>query len=347
MGLNMEALEKAQEDLKKRSSGSKNWIQAAKLDAPLDFRIMDPTGAMGGLYYQEVMVWWINGTRVISPKTMGSQEQDIIQLAIDEAKAAKVPDVLKLLNAKGDKGPKVQFRSEFWIPVLKFNWQTDKQGAIIGITDKAGAFDPALIKNFIDDGEWKILVVGISALKGINEIATKRGGALMTDPTKGFNLILSKSGTGKETKYSVVKDEVYPMPLELYVPEKLVDPYELAQSLMYTEDYMNSIIGKYLYNEDCPDKDDSCYAYPEIREKFKSLLTDSAEEPAPKRERPGASRPAAPAATTTEEALVATPRGGRPAAPATTGRPAAGRPAATGKPAGRPGRNVADDLKDV
>jgi hypothetical protein len=149
------------------------------------------------------------------------------------------------------------------------------------------------------------------------------------------------------------------MPADLYTPEKLVDPFEVAQSLMFTNEYQDQIIGKYLYNEECPDKSDSCYAYPEIREKFKALLTDEGEAEAPKaaRPRPGAAPARAAAPVVEPEPAPAppipdpAPVRGRPAAaqaaaPARTAAAPAAAPAA-GRPAGRPSRNVADDLKEV
>lgn len=344
-GLDIKALEKAQQDLEKRTSGSKNWIQLSKIDGSIDVRIMDPLPSMNGIYYVEVPVWWIDSVRVISPKLFGPAERDTIKDVIDEAKKANDPDIIKLLNAKGDKGlGKIQYKPEFWVPVLKFNWEFDGNGGIKGIYDKDGGFDTNLIKNFIEDGKWKIASMGIMALKAINEIATKRLGGLMTDPVKGFNIVLTKAGKDRETKYTAVKMDSVPMPAEFYTPELMIDPFEIAQSLMFTDDYMDKVIGKYLYGEDCPEKTDSDYAYPELREKFKSKFSEEATEEVPQktaRQRPGravSGKPTPPPVQ--EQAPASTPvttttRGGRP-------------PRGGGPPrGGRPGRNVAADLKDV
>lgn len=356
MAIDVKALEAAQKDLQKRSGGgAKNWIQLSKIDAPIDVRIADPLPSMNGVYFQEVPIWWINGVRVISPRLFGPQEHDPIKVAIDEARKAKDPDVLKLLNAVGDNGiPKIQERTEFWIPVLKFSWDFDpKKGEIAGIYDDKGNPSTELIKAYIDDYHWKILVAGISALKAINAIATSRGGAKMTECVEGFNLTLSKSGEKKQTKYAALKADALPMPSDLYTPERLVDPFEVAQSLMYTDEYQDQIIGKYLYNEACPEKTDDCYAYPEIREKFKALLTDEEpEEKAPARQRPGRVAQTAPVKETAPVAPVAEvhvpTRGRASSAPAAPVVPTRGRAAApAGRPAGRPGRNLAEDLKAV
>ena len=357
MALNMQALEDAQKELAKKG-GSKGWIQLSKIDKAIDVRIQDPVPAMGGIYYQEVPIWWINNTKIVSPKLLGPAEHDPIKAIIDEAKAAKDPDILALLNAKGANGnPKVSYKPEYWIPILKFNWELDSNNNIKGVKGPDGAYDTNLIMKFIEDGKWKFLVVGIMALKAINEIATKRGGSLMVDREKGFNLIISKSGKDRETKYSAVKDlEVMPMPPSLYTEEAMVDPFLVAQSAIFTTEYMEAVIGKYLYNDcEIPEKSDAIYAYPELRAEIKAKLSDDDSEEAPaqnKRPRPGSKAVEAPPTPVQEEAPVEAPVRGRAATtavePPARGRQAApptgGRPAAGGK---RPGRNVADDLKDA
>ena len=351
MAIDVKALEAAQKDLQKRSGGgAKNWIQLSKIEAPIDVRIADPLPSMNGVYFQEVPVWWINGIRVISSRLFGPQEKDVVKNAIDDARKSKNPDLIALLNAKGDNGiPKIQERVEFWVPVLKFSWELDKKSEIVGIYDDKGNPSTELIKAFIDDYHWKILVAGISALKAINAIATSRGGSKMTECVDGFNLTLSKTGEKKQTKYSAIKADILPMPADLYASEKLVDPFEVAQSLMYTEEYQDQIIGKYLYNEACPEKTDDCYAYPEIREKFKALLTDEEpEEKSSPRQRPG--RAAAEKAPVAATPVVEAPPVHVPTRGSSTSAPAPARGRASAAPAGRParsGRNLAEDLAAV
>jgi hypothetical protein len=359
MGLDMGALAAVQDDLKKKSGGSKNWIQLSKIEKPLDWRVMDPLPSMGGVFFVEVPVWWIDGTRIISPKLFGPQEPDVVKDAIEDAKRSKDPDLLKLLSAKNDKSiSKIQEKVEFWIPGLKFNWDLGKGDVIQGIWDEKGEKDPNKIKKFIEDERWKILVAGISALKAIVEIATKRGGSTMTNQVNGINLIISKSGVGRDTRYTVQKDDVFPMPAELYLPEKMIDPFELAQSLMFTDEYMNAVIGKYLYNEELPERSDDSYAFPELREKYKRVITDEGEAAEEKAPRP---RPGARAAAPEPEASFTPQRGSVSAGPAAKaepeaaappvrgrgGRPAPGRPAPAPARTGRPQRNLADDLANV
>ena len=306
MALDMTKLKEAEAELDKKS-GSKNWVHLSKITDPIDIRVMDPLPSMNGIYYIEVPVWWINGTRIISPKLYGPGEYDPIHACIEDAKAAKDPAVLKLLSAKDEtkKGAaKVQFKPEYWIAALKFNWTLDpKTQQIKGIWMADGVTpDVALIEQFIEDGKWKIVSMGIQALKAINKIATSRGGYKMVNQADGFNITLSKTGVDRNTVYSALPADALPMPPSYYTDEKMIDPFEVAESLMFTNEYMDMVIGKYLYGEECPEKPgEEHYANPELREKLKSRISDEseAEEIKPSsRPRPGRGAAPAPAPAT-------------------------------------------------
>jgi hypothetical protein len=352
MGLNIAALNNAKEDLKKRG-GSKMWIQSSKIEDPIDVRIMDPLPQMNGIYYIEVPLWWVDGVRVISPRLFGKGERDVIQVAIDEAKSSNDPDLSKLLNAVNEhKMAKIQYKSEFWIPVAKFNW-VSVSNVIQGITGQDGKIDPELVGNYVEDGKWKILVTGVTLLQAINEIATKRNGHLMTERLTGFNLIISKTGEQRKTKYFAQKDEVYPMPAKMYDPANMLDPFELAQSMMVTDEYADMVIGKYLYGEELPESPEGYFLYPELREKFKNSFSDETTEPEKpaQRQRPGRGTPAAAAPTPAPAPAAPAPAPVAPApnpAPTPRDRRAPATPAAPAAPAGRrPQRNLSQDLQNV
>ena len=361
-GIDINKLKQAQEELEKRSGGGgKNWIQVNKIEDPIDVRIMEPHPVMDGLYYLEVPVWWINGIRVISPKLVG--EADVIEQVIEDAKKSKDSGLKKLLEATNEhKAKKVQFGYEFWIPVMQFNWEFDSKESIKGIYNDKNEVDPELIRKFVADDRVKIMVSKISLLKDINKIITARQGGVMTDPDKGFNLVISKTGKGRDTKYGVIKSDSLPMPLDFYEDPKMINPLQIAQALMHTDEYMDRVIGKYLYNEELPEMSDEFYRYPEIREEMKSRTDDEEEEAPAPRQRPGRAATAAPAAgrstraaaaDTQEEATEeqAPPARTRPAAPAAAAPARAVRtatttaPPAAARPAGR--RNLIDDIQDT
>ena len=295
-GLNLEKLKVVQETLVKRGSGaSKNWIALSKIEEPIDVRILDPLPNMDGIYFLEVPTWWVNGVKLISPRMLDNakvKDKDVIDEILAQAKNdAKTDKTLaKLINAKDDKTdmPKIQFKWDYWVPVLQFVWETDKRSSeLLGIYNKDGSYDVELIRKFIVDDRVKFLQANITSLKAINTLLTSRGGANMLDAVKGKNIQLQKTGKGRDTKYAVVPTEEMPMPADFYTLEKMPDPYEVAQALMMDDEYMAAVIEKYLYGDvEVPNKDDH-YLFPEIREKLKERNKDDeeTEESKPSRRR--------------------------------------------------------------
>lgn len=351
-GLDLSKLMEKQEELNKRGSGASNWIQVSKIEKPLDFRILDPLPSMDGIYYVEVPIWWINGHRLISKKLYGPDEVDVVEEIKKEAeKVAKTDKTIsELLKKKGEKGISlIQFKWEYWIPVLEFEWDMDRSNKIAGIYAPDGSVDPALVAKFIKDQRVKILVANITTLKAINALATTRGYGNMMTREEGVNLILTKTGKDRDTKYTVTPDSGrMPMPAEYYQEGKLTDPFEIAESLMYTDEYMKAVIENYIYGDvEIPEDSDDNYANPEIRAKLKERFkegTESTEQAPPPRRRPGAPAPApeapapapTPAPAPAESATTSTR--GRRAAPAADAAPAASRPRS---------RNLLNDIKNV
>jgi len=350
MGIDVNKLKTLHEEIEKRTQGSaKNWLNAKKIDGSIDVRIMEPLPDMEGIYYLEVPVWWVNGNKLISPKFFG--EDCPVEIAIAEAKTAKDPDVLALLSAKDGNMKKVDFKYEYWIPILQFDWRFNKAGnAIADIYDKNGAFDVNLIKSFIVDERVKMFQVGVSLLKSINAVATARGGGDMTESETGFNLNITRTGAGRDTKYGATKQEAMPMPIEFY--ENQVSPHDILKALMYTNEYMDSVIGEYLWGEE---RKEETYRFPEIKAALKARFEEEAEAPAKKGARP--SRTAAPEQAeqrVTEKETAPTTRGGAAAGSSRGVGAAAGatrtRGAAAGaeeKPARGRGRNIVDDMANV
>lgn len=344
--LDMNKLKQIQKNLEDRSSGSSsNWITQADLkEAAIEVHILEPTPDMDGYYFLEVPIWWINGKKIISPEIFGGQ--DIGTQIIKEVNASQDKEAKALLVQTKNGMRVVQKSTEYWLPVLQFEWKFNKTGEIEGIYDDKGNYDPELISQFVKDDRFKVFQAKISLLTGINSIATSRGGAFMTDKDKGFNLILSKTGEKKKTKYHVNKaNEVdLPMPAKFY--EDRVSLIDIAKAQILTDECIDNIFGVYLYGEE--EIEDVTFAYPEVREALKNSFNDSDEEEAQSvpPQRGGRPRPAAAEQTAEkapkEEAPV---RGvsGRSRGTVSEGRsehnsPAAGR--------GR-GRNLADDIKET
>lgn len=287
--IDQEALKQVGKDLAKRggSDPSERWIQVSKIDKPIDIRIMDPLPSMGGIYFLEVAAWWIDGHKIYSPKITFSDptKEDIIGGYIREAELAAKKDktLANLLSAKNEhKMPKIQFKYEYWIPVLKFSWD-DK--------DVPNIIKKGTVKDYIEDGRVKMLVAPLTVLKLINAMLTDRFYKDALDPNKGQNFQIQKSGEGRNTKYTVIPRDVMAMPPEFYTDKMMTDPFEIAQALMVTDEYMEAVICKYLYNDvEIPENKDTYVRFPEIKEKLKDRLTEAEgedEAKEPPRQRPG------------------------------------------------------------
>lgn len=349
--LNLGKLKEEEVKLNKRGGdGGKNWLQLSKAEEPIDFRILDPLPSMDGLYYVEVPTWWINGKRLISKKLFGPEERDVVEeMKLEAEEAAKKDKTLAaILAAKKGDIPLIQFKWEYWVPGLQFKWDINKDTLKIEkIFDAKNNFDVELIKKYIVDGRVKIAIANITILKAINVILTNRVYLDMLTPDLGSNIQIKRTGQKRDTKYSVLVTEKMPMPKEFYSEGKMTDPFEVAQSLMYTDAYMELVMGNYLYGDvQIPADVDSNYEFPEIRTKLKDKFKEAPaeEEKLPVRQRPGRGATPAPADTTPVSApapAVASLEITQPSVPEST-RPS--RPA--GRPAGRPGRrNIVSDLK--
>jgi hypothetical protein len=350
-GLDLSKLKEKEEELKKRGGGAnKNWIQVSKITKPLDARILNPLPSMDGVYFVEVPVWWVNGKRLISKKLFGPEEIDVLENMKKEADRVSKTDktLALLLNKKNIKNiPLIQFKWEYWVPVLQFNWELDANNNIAGIYGADGrSYDVEKIKNFILDNRVKILVANLTVIKAINVIAQTRGNSQMMSATDGMNIVLTRTGEDRDSKYAVAATEKMPMPIEFYQEGKLTDPFEIAQSMMFTDEYMSAVMGNYLYGDcEIPADSDANYEFPDIRNALKDKFkdTDAEEAPTPRR-RPGATPAPAPApidAPTQIQEEVAAPSGrGRRAGTPSTPPPAA-------PTSSRRGRNLLQDLKDT
>jgi hypothetical protein len=357
MALDPKKLRDFQQKLEEKTSNTKDWINMKELDGGVEIRILEPLANMNGMYFLEVPIWWINGKKIISPKVF--DETDVIVDIIEEAKAQDDPDIHKLLKAVGNTGPKLQLKTEYWIPVLKFAWKFDKNNPdlIVDIFDDKGNPDANLIANFVVDKRPKIVPAGAQLMKAINHEATVRGGHLMVDREKGFNLFLSRTGKGRDTIYKCAKMDYFPMSEKYYGQGNTPDLILIAQAGMYTDEYMESVIANYIYGEQELEKTDSAYRYPDARKELKDWYEDAktskkseeveeeakpaAQEPVPGKV-PVRGRPAKAMEKQAEQpATVSTSPNGRP-------RPSTNNPVTA--PASRRGvtrRDVAADLQDV
>jgi len=215
-------LKEQKEELKRRSSGSNIFRQ--KDEGTLRVRIL-PVGE-GNDFAREITQFWLGDTikGVISPETFN--ESCAIYDKYNELKNSK--DDVDLEIAK-----KIVPRRKFVIPVLVYTddkgkkVNTDDTGKLLQITN--GLYQE-IIDLYLDEDDW----------------------GDMTDPSKGYDLKITREGKGKtDTSYSVMPCKNSPLPKEFRKDISLdelireeVDTYE------QTEEKLGQFLGTAFTDED-------------------------------------------------------------------------------------------------
>jgi len=214
--------------------GDSVLIYANKIQGEADGRILPPTEKMGGLYFAERKIWWINKKPFLSNATFG--EDDVIQHEIDLAKASKDPDILDLISDVD----KLAMKPDYLIPWLELQCTFASSGEATNVK--------------VVGGKGKLLVVGSMLLKSINKQVTSRYTQPdISDRVVGFNLLVSKTGAGMKTEYSAEAwRQAYEMPTNYYA--SYTCPVEYLEGEKLNDNYLRGIIRNYIYGERAPDE---------------------------------------------------------------------------------------------
>ncbi len=238
--LNLEALKDAQKDLTERTQSSgKDYFFAKSIGECTDVRLLPPLPTQNGIYFHEVIKFWINGKPYMSPLTFGRAGcplDEELELAKDGAKTDA--SLKKLLE-------KFQKKSEFHMPMLLLDIKEDASGNIAAIT-------------VIDDAP-KILSAGTMLIKAINKLVTSRQYQNATedglmDRVKGWNITLSKTGKGLDTEYAAIGWTAQTEMAEKHYTA-IPDVMEKAKKELKSDEFLRKIARNYLYGEDLPAED--------------------------------------------------------------------------------------------
>lgn len=223
----------------------KMFVYSNKLSEEDNIRLLEPHPNLNGLYFVEQEVWWIKGKMYLSNSTYG--EKDVIQEEVDLAKAQKDKDLDALLSAKENKNGQM-------VPVIKK--ETRYLIAILHLLVKYDDDDNMESCDVIDD-MGKVLIAKPSLMNEINTIVTSRqivGATKGTehgaaDRVKGFNMVVSKKGSGLNTEYGALAWlEPMEMPAKYY--EKPIDIQDMTDKMRKEDEYLRSVIRNYLYGEE-------------------------------------------------------------------------------------------------
>jgi hypothetical protein len=148
MPIDQSKLKEFQEDLNEKGQGPSTFFNASKIEGEQEFRILDPLPNLDGMYALEVNFWWIGKTKVNTPEVLLG-EDDMVQILVDEAKAANDPELDKLLDLR-DKfnKPKLRKQTEYWIPGLLLDWDIEND-QIVGIWNDDDSFNTEAVAKYV------------------------------------------------------------------------------------------------------------------------------------------------------------------------------------------------------
>jgi len=208
----------------------------------IDIRLMPPKRSMNGNFYFKRQVIWVNRKPHTSPRTFGLPCP--IMDRADEIRKHGTDAQRRLLKKRNQ----YQESTEYITPVLHL--------------EDLGNGDFK-----VKDDQVKFFNAPWTVIKKIKDFITHKhyqnGTPLgLMDPKKGWNLTISKTGSGKDTEYGVI---VFPMQSEMQ--EKYYhdcpDLVDAVRAGMYQEEYLQQVADHYFDgapepNEDLkyPDRDD-------------------------------------------------------------------------------------------
>jgi len=237
--LNIKGLKEVQQDLNKKNSNDDLYMYHQDISKDgTHIRVLPPVPELNGMYFVEQTLFWLDKVPYVSPKTFG--QPCLIEKVLKAAKDDDDEDVVALADEISEK-------YQYLIPCLLLDCEYDD--------------DNELIKN--DVIGVRVLACGPQLMKEINRIVTNaqyQNGTEdgITDMEKGWNITVSKEGTGKTTKYTAigwVQSTKYPKQYYKDVPNVL----ELTRKRMYSDDYLGAVMENYFYGEELPEKTEPRY----------------------------------------------------------------------------------------
>lgn len=219
--------EEALKQLGKRVGGGGPFLDASKLLTPnAHVRVIMGHPNMDGVPFFIEEGYWINKKRYVSPKTFG------LPCPIEEE-----------IEAAIEKDPRI--KSVLEDGRLFSNKPTTMCNVVVLQVD-----DKYNITGVVDDSV-KVLQMGkqlFGAMYGIITGTPQVTPGEILSPDKGYNMELTKTGTGMNTQYSA---KIWMKPTEVdakfYTLENIPDIVEITRKKMKTNDELRQVIRDFLY----------------------------------------------------------------------------------------------------
>lgn len=232
MGLNLKALREANAELEKRSKGGL-VLQMKDLDEATVCRLMQPGDdpVLNEQYYVEVQGYWVDKHFLLDPKVFGDDSIFEEYLANLDTKDK---DIKALLHSDA-----FSQKAYFYFPM----WLMD-------IPDSVTTFEDGLDPDWFK--KYHLMQATITLIRDINKIVLSK--PYQTTPNsilnyeQGANLVLSKTGTGKQTRYGAT---VYPdrSAVPDIILDKTPDFMNKFKSLFYKDEYIVAVLDNYFFGD--------------------------------------------------------------------------------------------------
>ena len=205
-------------------------------------RLMLPLDNMGGLYYKQVLVFWIAGKPYVSLETF--DEECPMMEEYNEAKKSGDSDLKKLMDSD-----KFRLSKTYMMPALRINEELNSKGESLSVS--------------IIGDEAVIFECGTSVMKPLNRIASnpkriKQGkGESIFSREFGTNVIVTKTGSGLGTEYGAQADtgimDLSDEDFDKYY-ENTPDIVDYLESQRKSPEYLRSVIRNYFYGDEVLDE---------------------------------------------------------------------------------------------
>lgn len=234
MPIDIKALRDSQAELASRGGDGLFLYQKDITDAT-DIRLLPPLPNLKGKYFMELITFWINKEKYISPASFGLACP--IMEEIEEAKSSRDKELKALLEDRDC----FQKKFEYLMPVLLLEVKL-KGEKVTAVTVKGR----------------KILSCGTKLVKAINAVVISRAANAnekedgVMDMEKGMNIVLGKTGKGLDTDYTAQLDVEWEMEEKWY--KDIPDVIKWAEDSLFPADYLRGVIRNYLYGDEMPEK---------------------------------------------------------------------------------------------
>lgn len=246
--MNLQALKEAGEKLKQGNAGEGFFSTKVLTEEGVPIRLLPEPAVLNGIFYFPVTKFWMNvngkRTSVICSSTFG--KKSIMQEEIDEAKLSDDEDVQNILADSNPQSKTALIKQEeFWMAALLLDYKTNRNNEIekiIVVDDCAKVFQC---------GKATLLHEMVKVATSRKALAPTKGATDgIADRVLGSNMLLSKTGKEKATRYACVLDEQCEMDAKYYT--NIPNVYEIAKAQCKNLSWQQAAIRNHIYGEPIP-----------------------------------------------------------------------------------------------